>query len=661
VPRMSTSAPTAASGSPRTWLRWRDLPLRVKGMFVILLPLLLVVGDCGAVAYLVGRQGQDQAGARRVYQVQRASAELLVLLVDAETGVRGYLAGGQESFLEPYQQANAYLPMVRAELQALRGATGVAARLSRIDALTEQEMSALAELRARPTGSTRLVLLTQGKQNMDALRVELSLIDQQQQAFAAALDRRAGRDRRVALAVAGLSVPLALVGGLLAMLLFTTGVSRRARQVEANAERLGRGEPPGPALVGADELGRLDQALSQASSLLDARSHETAEASRQAQAANEAKSAFLSRMSHDLRTPLNAIIGFGQLLELEATTVDDRESIDQILKAGRHLLELINEVLDLTRIESGHLRLSLEPVAVDEVIAEALDLIAPLAAARPILLDVSDTASGCADYVQADRQRLKQVLLNLLSNAVKYNRPDGTISIHCSHGDGDVLRIEVQDQGSGIRPEHAERLFQPFDRLDAETSDTEGTGLGLALSKQLTDAMGGSIGFDSTPGTGSTFWIELPLTAAVSDPAIDPINERGELHPHRATLLHIEDNLANLRLVERVLAHRPEIRLLPATHGQLGLDLAIEHQPDLILLDVHLPGPDGHEILHSLKQLSETQHIPVIILTADATPGQRSRLLAAGAHACLTKPLNIPDALDLIERAIADKGPNTGG
>jgi signal transduction histidine kinase/ActR/RegA family two-component response regulator len=386
-----------------------------------------------------------------------------------------------------------------------------------------------------------------------------------------------------------------------------------------------------------------------------------------ADAANKAKSQFLSRMSHELRTPLNSVLGFAQLLELNELEPEDRDAVDHILKGGHHLLDLINEVLDISRIESGDLALSIESVPAQEVVGEALDLIRPLAAARTVHI-VADDRATCAHYVFADRQRLKQVLLNLLSNAVKYNRVGGSISVSCEEAAGARLRLKVADTGPGIAPGDRSLLFVPFERLGAELTDVDGTGIGLALSRRLAEAMGGTLDLDSTPGSGSTFWVELPLVegaveryerlASTATPLPEPTPA-----PVRRRVLYIEDNLANITLVQRILAGRDDIELVPSMQGRLGLELARQHHPALILMDLHLPDMPGEEVLQVLREDPATRSIPVIVVSADATTGQVQRLQAAGASAYLTKPFNVRALLQTIDEAlgaVADEiGPHT--
>jgi CheY-like chemotaxis protein len=380
-----------------------------------------------------------------------------------------------------------------------------------------------------------------------------------------------------------------------------------------------------------------------------------AEESREtAERANRAKSEFLSRMSHELRTPMNSILGFAQVLSRKELPQDQRKAVDHILKAGRHLLSLINEVLDISRIEANRQQLSLEPVRVLAVVQETLSLIRPLAAQRGCAIE-EEVGIGEDWHVEADRQRLAQVLLNLLSNAAKYNRPRGTIGVTGEVMEGRV-RIHVWDTGPGVPAEKLEQLFVPFERLGAEQSDVEGTGLGLALSRRLVEAMGGELRVRSTVGAGSTFTIELPAAAAVEGSNVQPVRfERIARRGGRtATLLYIEDNLANLSLIETILAARPGITLISALQGQLGLDLAWEHRPDVILLDLNLPDLPGDEVLARLRSDARTQRTPVIVISADATFGRSDTLLRRGAQAYLTKPLDVDQFLGAIEGLLPD-------
>jgi PAS domain S-box-containing protein len=376
----------------------------------------------------------------------------------------------------------------------------------------------------------------------------------------------------------------------------------------------------------------------------------------EAERANSAKSDFLSRMSHDLRTPLNSVMGFAQLLSMEPLTEGQMECVRLILRGGEHLVELINEVLDIARIEAGQLSLSPEPVEVHEIVAHSVSLVAPLAAQRQIEVSVADSPL-LRSFVLADRQRLSQILLNLLSNAVKYNRHGGRVTLSAEAA-GDRLRINVTDTGAGIPPQNLRLLFRPFERLGAEQTAIEGTGLGLTLSRGLAQAMGGSIGVVSRIDVGSTFWVELQSTGAAA-PHAEPSHAEGDDGDAGsvATVLYIEDNKANVRLMERALMRRPWLRLIFAGDGRSGLTCAIKEQPDIILLDLHLPDLPGEGVLRELRADPVVRDTPVIVLSADATQTQIRRLLSAGASAYLTKPLNLNKVMATMDRLLAEKAP----
>jgi signal transduction histidine kinase/ActR/RegA family two-component response regulator len=387
--------------------------------------------------------------------------------------------------------------------------------------------------------------------------------------------------------------------------------------------------------------------------LVEERTKSLLEARLAAEKANRAKSDFLSRMSHELRTPLNAVLGFGQLLELDGLTPDQAENVGQITKGGAHLLDLINEILDISQIESGHMSMSPEAVLVGDVVDAAVSLLRPLADERAVHL-IGGLDHSCSQYIFADRQRLKQILLNLIGNGIKYNRQGGSVSITCFQPVRGTLRIQVTDTGPGIAADQFHLLFAPFERLGAEQTSVPGTGVGLALSRGLAEAMGGKLDVESTPGRGSTFWVEFPI---VESPIkiYEEIRERAPRVDDSGafTVLHIEDNLANVELVERVLAQRPDITVVPAMQGRMGVDLARRHHPVLILLDLNLVDLPGVEVLQILRDDPETADIPVAIVSADAMPRQVQRLMSSGAIAYLTKPIDIHKLLGVVDDAVA--------
>ena len=373
----------------------------------------------------------------------------------------------------------------------------------------------------------------------------------------------------------------------------------------------------------------------------------------EAEQANVAKSEFLSRMSHELRTPLNSVLGFAQILQMELEAPSELEMIGYIVKSGGYLLELINEVLDISRVESGSIAVSLELVSIEALVGECLKLASGDAAAAGVeIVDQCDVAR----YVRADPQHLKQALVNLLSNAIKYNHEGGTVTLTCDEDAGRV-RLRVTDTGPGVAPQLLDLLFAPFDRLDAESKGIEGTGLGLALSKGLMEAIGGSLGVESEPGTGSTFWLDLPLATTSTDFAeveLDVTQHSESNAALTATVLYIEDNIGNVRLLERLLVHKPNVRLITSLEGCLGLQLAQQHRPDLILLDVHMPDLSGYEVLELLRGDVRTASIPVVMLSADASHEQIQRFRDAGARDYLTKPLDLQHFLGQLDVYLQD-------
>ena len=376
-----------------------------------------------------------------------------------------------------------------------------------------------------------------------------------------------------------------------------------------------------------------------------------------AEKANLAKSDFLSSMSHELRSPLNAILGFAQLINSDAPppTPAQAASIDQILHAGWYLLDLINEILDLAQIESGKLALSREPTSLADVMLECQAMIEPQAQKRGIKMTFPP--SGVPYFVDADRTRLKQVVINLLSNAIKYNQPNGTVVVDCSMTSPERVRVSVRDTGAGLPPDKLLQLFQPFNRLGRERSTEEGTGIGLVMSKRLVELMGGLIGVDSVVGLGSVFWFEL-------DSAVEPQLEMDSTHPAatapenvqcdaaQRTLLYVEDNPANLKLIEQLIARRPDIRLLSARDGNLGIQLARANQPDVILMDINLPGISGIEALKILREDPATEHIPVVALSANAMPRDIEKGLQAGFYRYLTKPIRVDEFMGTLQSAL---------
>jgi PAS domain S-box-containing protein len=380
-----------------------------------------------------------------------------------------------------------------------------------------------------------------------------------------------------------------------------------------------------------------------------------------AEKANLAKSYFLSSMSHELRSPLNAILGFAQLMESDSAppTTSQKESIAQILQAGWHLLKLINEILDLAKVESGQVPMSQEPVSLAEVLFECQNMIEPQAQQRRIRMIFPKFDKSW--FVSADRTRVKQVLINLLSNAIKYNMPQGTVEVSCAMTAPGRLRVSIRDTGAGLNEEQLAQLFQAFNRLGQEAGGEEGTGIGLVVAKRLVELMGGTIGVESSVGVGSAFWFELNAAAEPKlfleggETAVVP---RQEAHragrPH--TLLYVEDNPANLKLVEQIIARHPDIHLLTAVNGNQGIEIAQKNLPDVILMDINLPGINGIQALKILHENPLTAHIPVIAVSANAMPLDIERGIKAGFFRYLTKPINIHEFMEAMDVALEFAG-----
>ena len=347
-----------------------------------------------------------------------------------------------------------------------------------------------------------------------------------------------------------------------------------------------------------------------------------------------------------------AVLGFSELLLTEPLSDRQRHWAETVLHGARHLLQLLDEVLDLSRMQTGRFSLSLTSVAVRPLVDETTELIAPLAAKNDVTVAVSGDEDACA---LADAQRLKQVILNLVSNAVKYNRRGGQASVVVAGENDGRVRIVVEDQGEGLHADAMAKLFTPFERLDAAQRGIEGTGLGLPVSRGLVEAMGGTLGVTSVPGSGSQFWVELTAAAIEAGPlsAGDPVSQQAKRYGRPVTVLYIEDSVESLRLVENVAELRPDIQLIAALQGVVGVELAHEHRPDLVLLDVHLPDIDGDEVLRRLRADEVTAGVPVVIVSADATPGQVGALLAAGAVRYLTKPVRVAALLRVFDELLA--------
>jgi signal transduction histidine kinase/AmiR/NasT family two-component response regulator len=580
-------------------------------------------------SFLTYRELQSVADTRRdTFESIIGASNLLSDLKDAETGQRGFALTGDEAFLEPYV---AVRDTVLGHLNALRSLTSSGTAQSHLDAIVSLTKTRLAELaesiemrrRHDVTRTMALVASGQGKRTMDAIRAEMASVVRIER-DALTQNEQVLKSKMRALFVI---ICAASVFTLLSLLLFAYVMYRESQ------DRI-------KALIHLETL-----------RLLEVQS----ELNRQLQLANLAKSDFLSSMSHELRTPLNAILGFAQLLEMDSPSPPQERSIGQILKAGWHLLALINEILDLSLIESGKMSLSLESVSLADVMLECQSMIEPQAQKRGIR--VAFPRFDTPIFVKADRMRAKQVLINLVSNAIKYNEVDGSVGVDCATVHDGRVRISVSDTGAGLTPDNLNHLFQPFNRLGQEGLAEEGTGVGLVVCKRLTELMGGAIGVESTVGEGCVFWIDLDVAEVPHADAIGGIpavavrpNARpdGKLH----TLLYVEDNPANLMLVEKLIERRPDLRLLTARDGQRGVEIARVARPAVILMDINLPGISGIDALKMLADDPATAHIPVIALSASVMPRDIERGMEAGFVRYLTKPIKVPEFMDALDVAL---------
>jgi signal transduction histidine kinase/ActR/RegA family two-component response regulator len=642
---------------------WFGLSIRAKGLTVILIPLTCVIGTTSAGLVLQRRVTHVRSVALLDRNVINSVNQVLSDVVNAETGVRGYAATHDIRFLAPSDLA---LARISAERAALRGAAVGDLNRPRqqvIDATTVTVLAELTDIRAATRAGARartlLPDLAAQKTTMDRLRHEVAGMAGAASAHLARQSStiaRLGNDIEI-LDIAGLVA--ALMAGLAGVALFTSGIARRVTAAAENAARLGRGVPLEAVDASGDELGRLADALVRAEALLATRAAALTAARDEALQGTRAKNAFLSHTSHELRTPLNSILGFAQLLQFSDLDPDDRDSTERILESGRRLLVLIDELIDIARIESGDLHLAVAPVAVVPLVDEISRLLGPLAAERSIAVEhrFDDAHLG----VQADRRRLSQVLMNLVSNAIKYNRSGGTIILSYA-ADGENVGVVVSDTGPGISAADLDRVFVPFERLRAGASGIEGTGIGLSLARALTEGMGGTLTASSVPGEGSAFTVMLRRAGRDARPPSPPPKPDPRAAPAAigapiVRILHVEDDPDNVEMVSRFLRMRANARLRSVPSGRGAIIDAAHHLPDVILLDLRLVDGHGIDVLDEFKAEPKTNAIPVIVLSADATPAVSRRVLTHGAAAFLTKPIELARLGELLDALSAPPAP----
>jgi signal transduction histidine kinase/ActR/RegA family two-component response regulator len=630
-------------------------------MIAVSTPLIALLGVTVASLVLQAAERQERSVALVESSYTRAASQVLLDMLNAETGLRGYAETANPLFLAPYHEAMARLSADLASFRAAAAAEG-SVRQERVMAGTAaRERSELVQLRAAVAdgapGKALEPRMVAGKATMDLLRREEAALTDEPAAVLVTRRAEVGRLESGIDTVTAAGLVLGLLAGLTGIALFTSGIASRVTAAAANADRLGEGRGLEPVPEAKDEIGQLANSLVRAQELLLSRSTELTAARDEALKASQAKNAFLSSTSHELRTPLNAVLGFAQLLQMSDLVEEDKDSVERILVAGRHLLALINELIDIARIESGEFSLSVEPVLLPPVVEEICRLMIPLAADRSITISQHCPHPGLA--VRADGQRLRQILVNLASNAIKYNRHGGSLSIACRPDGTDWTSLVVTDTGPGIPDPDLDRIFVPFERLGAERTAIEGTGIGLPLARAFAEAMNGQLTASSVVGEGSAFTLTLPRAAdIVQVPAqqggdADALAAPDEQVDATTRILYIEDNPANVEVVARFLRSRLNLRLLTATSGRCGLELAIREVPHLILLDLHLPDLTGEEVLGQLKAMPVTAGVPVAVVSAEAAPTVIRRMRGKGVIAYLTKPLDLSELATVIDSFLA--------
>jgi len=621
--------------------------------------LAIALAVCVTVPALIGLSAMNASDAARESQrnfrtLQFEAETLSTGLLEIQAAVRGYASTGEIEYAHGARRAfrdlrSEFGPLSGVVDQAGGSGIGDEARDAVAEYMALQGPSLIGMPDRLPVDVRRSIVSGENQRRIDHVRERLTLAEAQFRASAEEQSQHADSysDRSRIASIAAVVAGLLTIG--VASIYMLRSVRRPIVELDEATMSLGHGvervrvEP-----AGAKEVQSLGIAFNEMAAQL-------VERRKKLEAASQAKSEFLARMSHELRTPLNAILGFGQLLEMDDLEPDERESVGQIMRAGRHLLGLIDEVLDISRIESGALRISMEPVSLSNVLGDVRSMVAPLAAEREVELVVDHVEDDL--HAMADQQRLKQVLLNLLSNGIKYNRIGGEVRVTARATAGRV-KIMVSDSGTGIDPEYRERLFMPFERLGAESKgQAEGTGLGLALSRRLVDLMNGELTLESTGESGSCFAVSLARAdSSRMDFAGFTMPDRTEFSGRDLVVLCIEDNPSNFELVRRILEANFDSRIYSSIQGSLGLELAGRHRPDVIVLDLHLPDMPGEEVLWRLKADPVTADIPVIVMSADATLGDRRRLVESGAMTYLTKPLDVPGFLRQIDLVAESKG-----
>ncbi|MDO9150155.1 MAG: ATP-binding protein [Methylotenera sp.] len=628
--------------SPLHWAAqaWQDLPLGFKGMFVIALPLTVLLASLASLYIRELESTMLENNLKHALQNQRDIQTVHTQLLEASTGVRDYLLTGDKHFLNIFFEAEKILPEIINTLEDRLESDQQKNRLLVIVPLVAKNLADLKALSDHDSEIASDSLITQFKSQvatLDQLRKEIEALNAEEALLVEQDQQEIFLQRQQSISVTLIAAIAGIIGSLMAVWIFSRTIVKRVRLLRDSAGHLARAEALDLPSSSKDELGQLSDELDHASQLLAKNISDALQARQEAEEASASKSMFLSRTSHELRTPLNAILGFAQLLEQDLAPGKQRDSVSLIKGAGQHLLKLINEVLEIARIESGEVSLELAPIALNNLLEEAIHYIAPIGKIRDIEIK-SDIEPNL--WAMANRQKLLQVVLNLLSNALKYGPVNSAVQLN-AYRKQDQIMIEVQDDGLGIPVELRERVFTPFDRLGAENTKIEGTGLGLALSKQIMLAMHGSIHLAKDK---SLFWVEISACEANTDVSKQPQQKEKSKQlnlSNKHSILYVEDNISNRALVEAIILRQRDLRIHCVSTIKDAKQYLNELQPSLLLIDLNLPDGSGENLVHYVMSEPRLKNIPMMILSADALPDTINRLQAAGVAYYMTKPLDV--------------------
>jgi signal transduction histidine kinase/ActR/RegA family two-component response regulator len=649
--------------------KWQDLSLGMKGVILNALPLTVLLASLTSLYFKEQQAAFLEDKLRNTIQTQRDIQAVHTQLVEASTGVRDYLLTGDKAFLKIYVQAYQKLPQILRSLEQKFEDPEQQARIRKIVPLVKKNLADLKVLADKNLSNVSREIIdhelinkfeSQSK-TLNELRVEIEALGAREAILVAHEQAEVNAERQSSINFTMLAASAGVLGSLIGAWVFSNTIVRRVRQIRDSAAHLARGEPLALPSISRDELGQLSEELDHASQLLAKRAGEAHLARIEAEEASHAKSNFLSRTSHELRTPLNAILGFAQLLESDLPEGRQKNSANLIIGAGKHLLKLINEVLDIARIESGDIAMYVSTFNLADLLDETTNYIRPLGKIRDIEIQTSYEKDMT---LCTDRQKLMQVILNLLSNALKYG-PENAVVLLRAYEKNEEIFIEVEDTGKGIAPERRTRVFTPFDRLGAEKTTTEGTGLGLALSKQMMDAMGGSITISDQK---SVFTLSLPKKNHAQETqtiVVSPINQSAQAPTPPTTLdatktknvklnvLYVEDNASNRALVEAIVKRHHSLKLHLANNLKEGLHYLKNIAPDLFMIDLHLPDGTGEVLIQAIKNDVRFKTTPILVLSADAMPETIARVKKLDITEYFTKPLDIARFNQYLQQLLA--------